>query len=246
MKVFGGHVRRKRGEDRDNDYLQPGRLLRTNAADWTRAHMARPFYDHLDADRPFVYFPLHVTDDYKITRVIPHCVDQVSLVEQVADALPAGHDLVLKEHPMSVGRNSIPLLRRLRRRPNVRLVEPHDELARADPPGRGSGGDLLDGRPRGSALRQAGADARPALLLGLRGHGRRRLVHGDPEQGARAAALPARPGADLALPVCGDAALPSRSARPRRPVGGERGRAGREHRAGRREATEKRRFPAAV
>ncbi len=125
VKVFGGHLRRKHGEDRDNDYLQPGRLLRTNAADWTRAHMARPFYDRLEPDRPFVYFPLHVTDDYKITRVIPHCVDQVSLVEQVADALPPGHDLVLKEHPMSVGRNSIPLLRRLRRRPNVRLVEPH-------------------------------------------------------------------------------------------------------------------------
>jgi hypothetical protein len=56
--------------------------------------------------------------------VIPHCVDQVSLVEQVADALPAGYDVVLKEHPMSVGRNSVRLLRRLRRRPNVRLVEP--------------------------------------------------------------------------------------------------------------------------
>ena len=75
--------------------------------------------------RPFVYFPLHVTDDYKITRIIPHCRDQVSLVEQVADALPVGYDLVLKEHPMSLGRNSIGLLRRLRRRPNVRLVQPY-------------------------------------------------------------------------------------------------------------------------
>ena len=55
--------------------------------------------------RQFVYFPLHVTDDYKIKRVIPHCVDQASLIEQVAAALPHGYDLVLKEHPMSVGRN---------------------------------------------------------------------------------------------------------------------------------------------
>ena len=68
---------------------------------------------------------MHVTDDYKITRIIPHCRDQVSLVEQVADALPVGYDLVLKEHPMSLGRNSIGLLRRLRRRPNVRLVQPY-------------------------------------------------------------------------------------------------------------------------
>jgi hypothetical protein len=123
--VFAGHVARKLGADRDNDYLRPGRLLAGNALELARARAARPFYDRLDAQRPFVYFPLHVTDDYKIKKVIPHCVDQASLVEQVADALPPRHDLVLKEHPMSVGRNSLALLRRLRKRDNVRLVEPH-------------------------------------------------------------------------------------------------------------------------
>jgi hypothetical protein len=125
VKVFAGHVRRKLTEDRDNEYLRPWRLLRQNASEWVRARAARPFYDHRDPRRPFVYFPLHVTDDYKIKRIVPHCVDQASLVEQVADALPQGHDLVLKEHPMSLGRNSVRLLRRLRSRPNVRLVEPY-------------------------------------------------------------------------------------------------------------------------
>jgi Capsule polysaccharide biosynthesis protein len=123
-KVFAGHLKRHLGEDRDNDYLDPWWLLSTNVTEWTRAHAVRPFYDRLAPGRPFVFFPLHVTDDYKITRVIPHCVDQVSWVEQVADALPVGYDLVLKEHPMSVGRNSVRLLRRLRARDNVRLVEP--------------------------------------------------------------------------------------------------------------------------
>jgi len=135
VKVFAGHARRRLGEDRDNDYLQPGRLLWTNVAEYLRARAARPFYDRLDATRPFVYFPLHVVDDYKIRRIIPHCIDQASIVEQVADALPVGYDLVLKEHPMSVGRNSIRLLRRLRRRPNVRLVQPyassHDLIRRS-------------------------------------------------------------------------------------------------------------------
>jgi hypothetical protein len=123
--VLAGHVRRKLGEDRDNDYLRPGRLLRTNVSEWIRARLARPFYDPW-GERPFVYFPLHVTDDYKIERIIPHCVDQVSLVVQVADALPPAYDLVLKEHPMSIGRNSIRLLRRVRSRPNVRLVGPYE------------------------------------------------------------------------------------------------------------------------
>jgi len=124
-KLFAEHVQRKRGVDRDNEYLRPARLLWTNVAETVRARAARPFYDEVDRARPYVYFPLHVTDDYKIKKVIPHCVDQPSIVEQVADALPPGHDLVLKEHPMSVGRNSIALLRRLRTRPNVRLVQPY-------------------------------------------------------------------------------------------------------------------------
>ena len=134
--VFAGHVRRRLGEDRDNEYLRPGRLLWGNVSETLRAKAARPFYGRLEPSRPFVYFPLHVTDDYKITRIIPHTVDQASLVEQVADALPAGYDLVLKEHPMSVGRNSVALLRRLRRRPNVRLLPPdassHDLIRRAE------------------------------------------------------------------------------------------------------------------
>jgi hypothetical protein len=125
-RLFADHVRRRRGEDADNDYLRPARLLRSNVSEWVRARAVRPFYGELDPARPFVYFPLHVTDDYKIKRIIPHTVDQTSLVEQVADALPPGIDLVLKEHPMSVGRNSAKLLRRLRARPNVRLVGPYE------------------------------------------------------------------------------------------------------------------------
>ncbi len=133
-RLFAGHVRRRLTEDRDNDYLHPGRLLWLNVSETVRARAARPFYDQLDPARPFVYFPLHVTDDYKIRKVIPHCEDQASLVEQVADALPPGYDLVLKEHPMSIGRNSLRLLRRLRTRPNIRLVGPYTsthELIRA-------------------------------------------------------------------------------------------------------------------
>jgi CDP-glycerol glycerophosphotransferase (TagB/SpsB family) len=66
-----------------------------------------------------------VTDDYKIKRVIPHCVDQAMLITQVADSLPHGYDVVLKEHPLSLGRNAHSMLRKLSRIPNVKLVEPY-------------------------------------------------------------------------------------------------------------------------
>jgi hypothetical protein len=76
-------------------------------------------------ERPFFYFPLHVTDDFKIERAIPWCADQEYLIEQVSWSLPQGYDLVLKEHPVSIGRNDPAMLRRLTKIPNVRLVDPY-------------------------------------------------------------------------------------------------------------------------
>jgi hypothetical protein len=136
LRDFARHIAVRLAYDRDNEYLRPSRFVTNYAKEKSRALMARNLYSELDPSRRFVYFPLHVTDDYKIKRVIPHCVDQASLIEQVAEALPHGYDLALKEHPMSVGRNSLGMLRRLCRVPSVRLLDPytssHDLIARAD------------------------------------------------------------------------------------------------------------------
>ena len=97
-----------------------------------------------------------------------------------------GYDLVLKEHPMSIGRNPLALLRRLRGATNVRLVDPHTsshELIRARAGGRR---DLA--RPSGSrrcCTRSPVLTARPAVLLRLRRDARRRLVPRDPRQRSR-------------------------------------------------------------
>jgi hypothetical protein len=90
-----------------------------------RALASRALYRRLDPQRPFLFFPLHDSEDYKIRQVIPQFADQAPIVELIADALPPGYDLVLKEHPQSIGRNSLGLIRRLHERPNVRIVPPH-------------------------------------------------------------------------------------------------------------------------
>jgi hypothetical protein len=123
---FASIVKRKLGPDRDNDYLHPATLLADEVGGIARGVAARAVYARRRPGRPFVYFPLHVVDDYKIERLIPHCRDQVSLAEQIADALPPGYDLVVKEHPLSIGRNPLSLLRRLGRVPNVRVVHPRE------------------------------------------------------------------------------------------------------------------------
>jgi len=126
LRDFTRHMAVRATQDRDNEYLRPGRFVTNLVRERARAVAARPRYGALEPGRPFVYFPLHVVDDYKVKRVIPHCYDQASLIERVAEALPHGHDLVLKEHPMSIGRNRLSLLRRLARVENVRIVSPHE------------------------------------------------------------------------------------------------------------------------
>lgn len=124
LRDFARHLVVGAREDRDNEYLRPMRFVTNYARERARAAAAARLYRPRRSRRPFVYFPLHVVDDYKILRVIPHTYDQASLVEQVAGALPHGYDLVLKEHPMSIGRNRLGLLRRLAAIPNARLVAP--------------------------------------------------------------------------------------------------------------------------
>ena len=124
MRDFARHVLVRTVAERDNEYLRPSRFVTNFAKQRARARLSGRLCEELPG-RPFVYFPLHVTDDFKVKRVIPHCVDQAYLIEMLADMLPQGIDLVLKEHPVSIGRNPVSFLRRLTRRENVHLVDPH-------------------------------------------------------------------------------------------------------------------------
>jgi hypothetical protein len=126
LRELGRHVAVRALYDRDNDYLRPGYFVTNYVRKQIRRSLSTRLYRPLEAgSRPFVYFPLHVTDDYKIRRVVPHCEHQDAIVEQVAAALPQGYDLVLKEHPLSIGWNPVGMLRRLSGTGNVRLVHPH-------------------------------------------------------------------------------------------------------------------------
>jgi hypothetical protein len=136
LRDFGRHLLVRGLYERDNEYLRPTRFVRNYATQKSRRGLVRALYDEVDPRRRFVYFPLHVTDDFKIERVIPHCADQEYLIRLVAEALPQGYDVVLKEHPVSLGRNPIRMLRRLTAIDNVRLVDPytssHDLIERAE------------------------------------------------------------------------------------------------------------------
>jgi Capsule polysaccharide biosynthesis protein len=110
-------------EDRDNEYLRPGRWAAEHVFGWMRAAAASRLYEPVPSRR-FLYLPLHVADDYKLVGHFPEWSDQAALVERVAAALPAGLDLVVKEHPLSHGRNTLGMLRRIKEIERVHLVHP--------------------------------------------------------------------------------------------------------------------------
>jgi hypothetical protein len=87
-------------------------------------------------DEKFIFFPLHLPNDSAITLRAPQFVRQEELIAYVAErALPWGVKLYVKPH--LGGRDSFPLgmLARIRRTPNVRLIEPtinsHDLIPKA-------------------------------------------------------------------------------------------------------------------
>ena len=135
LRNASSYVLARLWEDRGNEYLRPGRWARDYATEFARRLAARRYYASVPTGR-FLYFPLHVVDDYKIARVIPHLSDQLGVVRALAAAAPAGVEVVVKEHPLSIGRNDLSLLRALRDTPNVRVVHPevssHDLIRDAD------------------------------------------------------------------------------------------------------------------
>ena len=123
-RMLARHVAVRTLWDTDNDYLRPMRWALGLVRERIRSAAAQHLYDEVPPDRPYVYFPLHVADDYKLKRLIPDCADQLPIIGQVARSLPQSYRLVVKEHPMSIGRNPLTMLHRIRQMRNVRLVAP--------------------------------------------------------------------------------------------------------------------------
>lgn len=81
-------------------------------------------YGQLPSDVPFVFFPLHLEPEVAITLQSPFFSDQLAVVRHVAQSLPAGYKLVVKEHPQMLGFRPRSFFKELRKIPNVVVVHP--------------------------------------------------------------------------------------------------------------------------
>lgn len=102
------------------------------ARDVVRANLSlrtlrRPgaFERDLPSGEPYAYFPLHFQPEMTTMVLAPFWQDQPSLIENVARSLPLGVRLYVKEHVPMLGLRPLGYYERLRRIPNVRLVDPY-------------------------------------------------------------------------------------------------------------------------
>jgi hypothetical protein len=76
--------------------------------------------------KPFAYFPLHVEPDATILRMGDFYTNQISLIKNIAQSLPTGVELFVKEHPTMdlVGWRNLEFYKQIIELPNVKLIHP--------------------------------------------------------------------------------------------------------------------------
>ena len=71
---------------------------------------------------PFAFFPLHTEPEVSLLVQGRGFLNQIEVIRSLASSLPVGWQLLVKEHPASVGKRPIGYYRKLLAIPNVRLV----------------------------------------------------------------------------------------------------------------------------
>lgn len=104
------------------DNLQQPLLRKLNNL-WYKTHRLR--YDPFDPNELFYYYPLHAEPEAAVLyRGDGIYEGQVKLIENIAEQLPPGIRLYVKDHPHRSAFADMIYLERLKRIPNLRLIDP--------------------------------------------------------------------------------------------------------------------------
>lgn len=73
----------------------------------------------------FCFFPLHLEPERILMISARYYMNQIEVVRNLAQSLPSGMDLVVKDHPKGFGRRSFNFYKKLLDIPNVKLISPY-------------------------------------------------------------------------------------------------------------------------
>ena len=82
-------------------------------------------YDKLEDIGKFAYFPLSVQPELSTNLWAPIFTNLFELIRQIAISLPSGMTLVVKEHPIMLGRRTKKYYKKLQSLPNVKVINPN-------------------------------------------------------------------------------------------------------------------------
>jgi len=79
-------------------------------------------YDKIEEIGKFAYFPLSVQPELSTNLWAPIFTNLFELIRQIAISLPSGMTLVVKEHPINLGRRNKNYYEKLKSLPNVKVI----------------------------------------------------------------------------------------------------------------------------
>lgn len=84
------------------------------------------FFEKPNYNEDFIFFPLHFDPELATTVMAPYYINQITVIEALAKSIPVTFKLYVKEHPSMYPKGLRPIIfyERLRKIPNVKLIDP--------------------------------------------------------------------------------------------------------------------------
>jgi hypothetical protein len=108
----------------DKDQLSFFGLFSHRAIKAVRYLLSLSLFERLPADADYFFFALHVQPEISTLLYGQFYDNQLAVVENICKCLPIGYRLVVKDHPVMVGRRTRGFYRELKKFPNVVLIDP--------------------------------------------------------------------------------------------------------------------------
>ena len=138
-----------------NDLSSP---LKNRSQERLMRKLSKPFEDF--EHRPYAFYPMHVDPEASTMVLAPEHTDQAHVIQRIAQSLPVGMPLLVKEHIPMVGKRPRGFYERICRMPGVALIsagsEPYQLIKNAS----------IVISITGTACLEATILQRPALIMG--------------------------------------------------------------------------------
>lgn len=143
------------------DWRPPRIILRDHYAHDRYTRFANKYkYYPFDQVKRFAYFPMQVQPEETMDVIAPFCSNQIEVARLIAMSLPKDLTLVVKDHPLMLGKRPPSYLEKVARTANVKLIDyriPSEEILKKM--------DIMIS-PSGTSLAEATFYNKPAIQFG--------------------------------------------------------------------------------